>query len=157
MLIKKLQGFLCALLMGFTAATPSVHAAPATDAQAIEYALKKLFDKPSAPLTVVPVSVEGDYAVAGWTQDQRGGRALLQRDKGGWRIALCGGDGLVKADALAQSGLTPAAAKRLAQAIQSAEAGLSPHQRRLLSTFDGILKVDAGHGASHPAGLAAHH
>ncbi len=45
-----------------SAATVS-HAMP--DAQAIEHSMKKLFDKPDAPLAVAPVSIEGDYAVAG--------------------------------------------------------------------------------------------
>jgi hypothetical protein len=37
-----------------------------TDAQAIEHNMKKLFDKPDAPLAVAPVTIEGDYAMAGW-------------------------------------------------------------------------------------------
>lgn len=125
-----------------------------TDAQAIEQVLKKQFDKPQAPLVVNPVSIEGDFAVAGWTQDARGGRALLHREKGYWGIALCGGDGLVQADALVQSGLTASAAKRLAQAIQTAEAKLPADQRKKLSTFEGTVKVSddhAGHHGSVPA------
>ena len=49
-----------------------------SDAQAIEHSMKKLFDKPDAPLSVAPVSIEGDYAVAGWIQSGKGGRALLK-------------------------------------------------------------------------------
>jgi hypothetical protein len=53
--------------------TVSVH----PDARSVEHVLKAQFDKPEAPLSVAPVSVEGNYAVAGWLQGARGGRALL--------------------------------------------------------------------------------
>jgi hypothetical protein len=39
-----------------------------TDAQSIEHVMKALFEKPDAPLKVSPISIEGDYAVAGWIQ-----------------------------------------------------------------------------------------
>ena len=51
----------------FTSATfaHELHAPAAahamTDAQAIEHNMKKLFDKPDAPLAVAPVIIEGDY------------------------------------------------------------------------------------------------
>lgn len=43
----------------------------------ITMVMKQLFEKPDAPLSVVPISVDGDYAVAGWIQGGRGGRAFL--------------------------------------------------------------------------------
>ena len=42
-----------------------------SEAQSIEHVLKALFEKPEAPLKVSPVSIEGEYAVAGWLQDPR--------------------------------------------------------------------------------------
>jgi hypothetical protein len=127
----------------------AAHKAHPTHLKAIEQVMKKQFDTPQDPLTVRPITLEGDYAVAGWTQGARGGRALLRLEKGHWQIALCGGDGLLQAEALAQAGLTPAAAKRLAFHIQQSEARLSPAQRKQLSLFGGIVRVDAAHGA-HP-------
>ena len=81
-----------------------------TDEQSIEHAMKALFDKPGAPLKVAPVSVEGAYAVAGWIQNDRGGRALLKKANGKWSIQLCGGDGLKQAATLTMTGMEQAAA-----------------------------------------------
>ena len=43
--------------------------------QQIATVMKQLFEKPDAPLTVVPISVEGDYAVVGGLRGGRGGQA----------------------------------------------------------------------------------
>ena len=119
-----------------------------TDAQAIEHNMKKLFDKPDAPLAVAPVTIEGDYAMAGWIQSGKGGRALLKKEKGQWSIQVCGGDGLKKASALSQTGMPIATAERLVAKVQTAEAKLSADQLQKLSMFDGIVKVEpAAHGA----------
>jgi hypothetical protein len=119
-----------------------------TDAQAIEHNMKKLFDKPDAPLAVAPVTIEGDYAMAGWIQSGKGGRALLKKEKGQWSIQVCGGDGLKKASALSQTGMPSATAERLVAKVQTAEAKLSADQLKKLSMFDGIVKVDpTAHGA----------
>ncbi len=130
------------------AATAS-HAMP--DAQAIEHSMKKLFDKPDAPLAVAPVSIEGDYAVAGWIQSGKGGRALLKKEKGQWSIYVCGGDGLKQASALVQTGMSSSAADRLAKKVQLAEAKLSADQLKKLSMFEGVVKVDSGQHGAHGA------
>ncbi len=133
-------------------APASAHAM--TDAQAIEHNMKKLFDKPDAPLAVAPVTIEGDYAMAGWIQSGKGGRALLKKEKGQWSIQVCGGDGLKKASALSQTGMPSATAERLVTKVQTAEAKLSADQLKKLSMFDGIVKVEpAAHGA-HGANAA---
>ncbi len=129
---------------------PHAHSAAhtMTDAQAIEHNMKKLFDKPDAPLAVAPVTIEGDYAMAGWIQSGKGGRALLKKEKGQWSIQVCGGDGLKKASALSQTGMPIATAERLVAKVQTAEAKLSADQLKKLSMFDGIVKVEpAAHGA----------
>ncbi|MEY4028656.1 MAG: hypothetical protein RLZZ329_2376 [Pseudomonadota bacterium] len=74
------------------AATDRSHAVatPAKEAQGIVQAMKRQFDKPQSPLKVAPVVVEGDWALAGWLQDARGGRALLQKRHGHWVIGDCG-------------------------------------------------------------------
>ncbi len=117
------------------------------DARPVEHVLKAQFDKPEAPLSVAPVSVEGNYAVAGWLQGSRGGRALLRKDAGGWTILACGGDGLSQASALQQAGMSVAAAASLAQKIERQEAQLTVAQRKQLSSFVGVMKLE--HGA-HP-------
>ena len=119
-----------------------------TDAQAIEHSMKKLFDKPEAPLSVAPISIEGDYAVAGWIQSGKGGRALLKKEKGKWSIQVCGGDGLKNSSALVQTGMSSTNAERLAKKVQMSEAKLNADQLKKLSMFEGVVKVD---GASHGA------
>jgi hypothetical protein len=129
-----------------------------TDAQAIEHSMKKQFDKPEAPLAVAPISIEGDYAVAGWIQSGKGGRALLKKDKGQWSIHVCGGDGLKKASALQQTGMSQATAERLAKKVQAAEAKLSADQLKKLAMFEGIVNVDpSGHAAHGAHGAHAAH
>jgi hypothetical protein len=118
----------------------------------ITQVMKQQFDKPEAPLTVTPISVEGDTAVAGWLQGERGGRALLQKDKDRWSIALCGGAGLTQTGALQSTGMQPDAASKLARAIQTAEAALGADQRKRFDSFEGMVKIDAAqsHGAHSP-------
>jgi hypothetical protein len=119
-----------------------------TDQEQIQHAMMATFDKPNNPLKVAPVVVQGDYAVAGWTQGDKGGRALLQKAHDHWEISVCGGDGLTQAKVLETTGMSAANAKALADAVVTAESKLSPHQRHLLGSFEGMVKVDVGH-ASH--------
>lgn len=113
------------------------------DAAAVRHVLMSQFDKPEARLSVEPVVVAGDAAVAGWAQGERGGRALLFRHGGGWQIAICAGDALKDAKVLQEAGVKPADAKTLASALARAEAKLSASQRARLATFDGFLRMDA--------------
>ena len=123
------------------------------DAHAIEHLMKKQFDKPEAPLTVAPVTTEGGYAVAGWVQSGKGGRALLKKENGTWQIQVCGGDGLTQADVLAKTGIPPQTAVALSKKVETAEAKLSKDHLKKLGMFEGMIKVDApshdGHDAHH--------
>ena len=132
------------------AASPSsAHPTATTDAQGVERAMKAQFDKPGAPLTVAPVSVEGKYAVAGWIQDGRGGRALLRKDHGKWSIQVCGGDGLKTASSLAMTGMDHSSASKLAHKVEAAEKKLPTDQVRKLSMFVGIVEVEGGGHTPH--------
>lgn len=122
----------------------AAHAVKMTDEQSIEHAMKALFDKPGAPLKVAPVSVEGTYAVAGWIQNDRGGRALLKKEKGKWSIQVCGGDGLKQASSLTMTGMDQASASRLAQKIVVAEKQIPFEQVKKFALFEGVVKVDGG-------------
>jgi hypothetical protein len=148
-----MKNWLMAVALGLTqllAVVPSF--AHGDDAQQITMVLKKQFDKPGAPLAVAPISIEGDNAVAGWSQNGRGGRAFLQRDKHQWFIAVCGGSGLTQADVLQTIGMKPDAAARLAKAVVAAEAKMGAKQSKLFDGFEGMIKIDPatghdGHGA----------
>ena len=124
------------------------------DAKHIAAVMKKQFDRPEAPLTVNPVTVEGNYAVAGWLQGTKGGRALLQKENGHWRIIVCGGDGLTQTQALETTGMSADVAKKLAKNVLAAESKLTAAVRQQLSSFEGMLKIDAADNAHHS--YAAH-
>ena len=120
-----------------------------TDAQSIEHAMKALFEKPEAPLVVAPVTVEGDYAVAGWIQHGRGGRALLKKESGKWSIQVCGGDGLKQTSALTMTGMDRALADKLSRKVAAAEKNLSADQLKKFAMFEGVMRVDGSAHASH--------
>lgn len=136
-----------ALLFAAALAGP-VAAADSPDQGQVRQLLMHTFDKPEARLQVDPIVVQGEHAIAGWTQGERGGRALLRRHGGAWQISVCGGDGLKDPKALADAGIPAADARRLAQALVAAEAKLPAAQRAKFSTFDGLVRMDA-HG-QHP-------
>ena len=144
----------------FIAASPArAHEKPAahrTSAQAIEHVMKAQFDKPQAPLTVVPVTVEGDYAIAGWIQKDRGGRALLKAEGGKWTIRVCAGDGLLQVSTLEMAGVSGSTAKRLLEKVAAAEKRLPVDQVKKFSLFEGMLKIEAGTHHSHDSGLKHH-
>lgn len=119
-----------------------------SDRAGVSRVLMSQFDRPDARLTVDPVVVSGDAALAGWSQGERGGRALLFRTGHGWQIALCGGDGLKDAKVLREAGVKGAAADTLARQLAAAEARLPAAHRARFSTFDGLLRMDAS--GAHP-------
>ncbi len=118
------------------------------DQAAIRHVLMTTFDKPEARLVVDPVVVVGKHAVAGWSQGERGGRALLVRQGSEWHITLCAGDGLKQAKVLREAGISKADAEVMAKDLASAEAKLPAAQRARFSTFDGIVRMDAS--GQHP-------
>ena len=129
-----------------------------TDETAITHVMKSQFDRPEAALTVMPVSVEGDFAVAGWIQGSTGGRALLKKASGKWSIHLCAGDALTEVSTLEMAGIDSAAAKRLAQKMSIAERRLPTEHARKLSLFEGVLRIDGGahHGHGQPHGQSTY-
>lgn len=110
-----------------------------TDADAIAALLKAQFETADAPLTVDPVVVEGDHALASWAQGDKGGRALLQRQDGVWQVILCGGPDLRMPAFLAQHGVT--AAETLSALYNAAEDGLGADKVALSSSFEGVVMV----------------
>ena len=141
----------CAAVMA-----PALGWAHGNDAQDITTVMKKQFDRPEAPLVVEPVTVVGDYAVAGWTQTGKGGRALLQKDKHNWVIAVCAGDGLTQAAVLKTTGMSAAQADQLSKAVTSAESKLSKDTLKLFASFEGMVKIDAAAGHGEHGAHAAH-
>lgn len=126
------------------------------DVGAVTHLMMATFDKPEAPLAVSPVAVEGDWAVAGWTQDGRGGRALLKRKGHDWALHLCAGDALKDAAALKAMGLPAEVADALAADLAAAEAKEDPARVALFATFEGVVEMNADGGHPDHGGHDAH-
>jgi hypothetical protein len=140
------------LCLAVLAGASAAQAAP-DDAAEIRQVISTQFDKPDNPVVIDPVVVEDNDAIAGWTQGERGGRALLRRSEGKWRVVLCGGDALKGADALAPTGIAPKPAAVLAGKLAAAEKKLPPGRRALFSTFEGLMPMTSEGGEPH----AGHH
>ena len=129
--------------------------AGSSDAAQIEALLKAQFDRPEAPLTVAPITVQGTVAVAGWSQDGKGGRAFLRKDGQGWFIELCSGASLVLPATFRSMGLGGAAADQLAAAVNGAETLAGADLIARLNGFEGTVVIGRAamsghaHGATH--------
>lgn len=131
-------------------ASGSRAAEPVPDEAAVRQVLMAQFDRPDARLQVEPIVVAGDHAVAGWAQGERGGLALLQRHHGRWQITVCGGDGLKQVQVLVEAGVPEAQAEGLARSLGIAESRLPASLLAKFSSFDGLMRMDAG--GQHPPG-----
>ena len=126
-----------------------------TDAEQIDALLMAQFDRPEAPLTVAPITIQGQVAVAGWSQDGKGGRAFLRRDDMGWFVELCAGESLVQPATFVAMGLTGTEAESLADAVNGAERSAGADLIGQLNAFEGTVLIGRsetdghGHGASH--------
>ena len=136
-----------------TAPTGHGHA-DGTDAEQIEAVLMAQFDSPEAPLTVSPITIQGPVAVAGWSQQGKGGRAFLRKDDMGWFVELCAGKSLVQPTTFVSMGLTRAEAESLAAAVNGAERSAGADLIGRLNAFEGTVLVgrSAADGHGHGAG-----
>ncbi|WP_454855980.1 copper uptake system-associated protein [Rhizobium binxianense] len=118
--------------------------------QAVPATLKAMFETADKPLTVDPVAVQGDWAIAGWRQDGRGGRALLKKGHHGWNIYLCSGDDIREAAALEKVGLSPGDATILSARLKDAESTFDPEILALFASFEGtVMMAGEADGATH--------
>jgi hypothetical protein len=141
---------LMAILPGATASAQD------TNATEVRAAIKAIWDKPGAAVTVDPVTVVGNHAIAGWTQETRGGRALLRREHGKWVVIVCGGDGLAKAAALRQTGMSAADASSMEKVAAKAESTVPEARRKMFALFEGTVRVDGAGGHAAHAGHETH-
>lgn len=138
------------IVLGLSLACTLTARAVAHDpAEHIIHVMKAQFDKPDNPLAVEPVSVVGDFAVAGWSQGGMGGRALLKRADGTWTIHLCAGAGLRQAQVLHEAGMDMASAEQLAALVAADEAKLDPAKPALYDSFQGTVMIGAQGHAGH--------
>lgn len=118
--------------------------------EAIAATLKAMFEIADKPLTVTPVVVRGDWAIAGWQQDGRGGRALLKKGHHGWSIYLCSGDGIKDTVGLEKVGLSSDDASALSAGLREAESTLDPKVLALFASFEGtVMMTKETDGTAH--------
>lgn len=124
---------------------------PDQDTGRIVELLKQQFDRPEAPLSVAPVVISGRWAVAGWSQEGQGGRAILARSDHGWQIRMCGGEGFKHAGNLEKMGMPRDDAARIAGKLAAAEAELGADSIARFDSFEGVVEIsaDGHHGDAH--------
>ena len=138
--------------MALAGAIHTAQAEPALkDAASIRALMASTWDKPDAKPIVDPVVINADYAVAGWTQGSRGGRALLRKNGNHWAVVLCSGDPLRHASVLIEASVPAVVAEHLARDLSAAERRLPPEQVALFATFEGVMRMDEAHehGKAH--------
>jgi hypothetical protein len=116
--------------------------AESDDQTAIAKLLHGTFDRPDAQLTIAPIVVAGGYAIAGWTQGDMGGRALLRKKVQQWSLILCAGDEIKSAHALMTAGISSPAAAALERDLSAAESAMPKQQTAMFSRFQGIAMMD---------------
>lgn len=144
--------FLTATAVICLSARAALAAGDTVDANAIVTIMRGTWDRPDAQLSVWPVVARDGHALAGWTQGEMGGLALLKRGPKGWSVVLCANDHLAAEAALIGAEVPPVTAVRLAAGwVEATKAGgestLAKFRR-----FEGVVRMDgSGH---HPPGRA---
>lgn len=129
-----------------TAAAAQPRATP--DADAIRHVIKSTWDKPGDGVDVGPIVIVSDVAIAGWTQGDMGGRALLRNKTGIWTVVLCAGDQLKQVEALHMAGIPDHIARRLFATLVESESRLAPARVAMFSRFEGMVTMDTHGGHS---------
>ncbi len=137
------NAFVCLALCGALAVQlcSLASAEEGQDEKLIRQLLVQAFDKPDAPLMVDPIVSQDDAAIADWTQNELGGRALLRRKGESWEIILCAGDAIKEPAALEKTGIEKTKAEALAAKLSLAEQTISPSRLALFSRFDGVVMM----------------
>jgi copper(I)-binding protein len=131
---------------------PHMHHADEDPHIVIRDVLKTMFETPDKPLTVDPITVQDEWAVAGWQQDGRGGRVLLKQSPHGWRVQMLAGDVFQSPAGFEGAGLSPRDAEQLSRRVHEAEAGLNDQTLKLFGSFEGSVamsqdEIASGHSA----------
>jgi hypothetical protein len=143
-LIKKFLGVFTLALMLILSQNANVVAGEQEDK--ITKLLMDMFNQPNNPLKINPIVVENNYAIAGWSKGDKGGRALLTNDNNKWTIQLCAGDALKDAKFLKESGVDEKIISTILKKLSVAEAKLDANTLKRFSEFKDIVYINAGHG-----------
>lgn len=140
-----------ALLMATCLTASTAWACPTPEHQ-IKAVIGQQYDQAELKVDTWPVVVAGKHAIAGWTQGERGGRALLQKQGEQWQVMLCGGAGLRQRAGLLDAGVGRATADKLLARLAKAEQAIPAERRQRFDSFDAM--AGQPHAARH--GQAAH-
>lgn len=140
------------LLISFFCSSAFAQPAVQSDVQQIRALLSATFDKPDAKVLADPVVVSGAHAIAGWTQGDMGGRALLRKENTKWSLIACAGDGLKEAKTLESAGIPKGSAQALVRQLIAAEAKVPEQRRKRFSLFGPMVDASTAHTpiATHP-------
>lgn len=108
---------------------------------AIAAVVQQRLDKTDAELVVDPIAANGAFAVAGWTQGEKGGRALLQKGSKGWLLVLCGGDSLRSMQGLARLGVPQEQAMEITKELAREEKKASAERLAKMASFTGEVRM----------------
>lgn len=101
----------------------------------IKAVISKIYDKPDHKVVTTPVAVVDKFAIADWTQGNRGGRALMKKINGQWAIAACGADGFKDIKNLEDAGIPTKTAEQLIKKLNQLEKSVEPARLHLFSIF----------------------
>jgi hypothetical protein len=106
-----------------------------TDEAQIQAVIGKTYDKQNNKVNTTPVSVADDFAIADWTQGERGGRALIKRINGNWEILACGNDGLKDTKSLIKAGMSEKTALTIIKKLTDLEKSEDPKRLAKFNLF----------------------
>jgi hypothetical protein len=90
----------------------------------------------SGDMLIEPVIVRTKYGVADWVQGEGGGRALVRKEGGGWKVVATAGDEMRDVEFLTKAGVPEAEAKALVNSLIASERQLSDAK---LAKFDSYV------------------
>lgn len=108
---------------------------------AIESSIRAQWEKPDHPIQVPVIVVSGNYAIADWIQQPKGGRALLKQQHGHWQTLMCGDANLKQPRHLVAAGVPEQDAEKLTLALTQAEASLTLDEQTTINSFVGMLDL----------------
>ena len=108
---------------------------------AIAAVVKQRLEKPGVELMVDPIAADGAFAVAGWTQGEKGGRALLQKGGKGWLLVLCGGESLRSMQGLTRLGVPQHQAMEITKELAREEKRVSAERLAKMASFTGEVRM----------------
>jgi hypothetical protein len=121
-----------AMLIGLSGCDAS--SSVAEEKTAIINLVQSTYGGASGDMLIEPVVVRTKYGVADWVQGDGGGRALVRKEGGGWKVVATAGDEMRDVEFLTKAGVPEAEAKALVNSLIATERQL-PEER--LAKFDG--------------------